>query len=160
MFLTRKVRLLRISHSMRMETVYFTLHVSGVMWILSGTSSLRDVIQIFRIRRSLIISNDFLWQAMCRGVLPSLFWRFGSHRLLDSSWDIEGVAKLTLVSDQDIIGLLSLLTAMCRGVSPFSFWAFGLHSSEDSKRGIKRIWQCSEWEWWYSSTLCLWSPNL
>ena len=49
-FPTRKVRLLRISHSMRMETVYFTLHVSGVMWILSGTSSLmKDVTPMFEI---------------------------------------------------------------------------------------------------------------
>ena len=33
------VRLLRISHSMRMETVYFTLHVSGIKLLLEGKCS-------------------------------------------------------------------------------------------------------------------------
>jgi len=39
-FQTKKVRLLRISLSIRMETVYFTLPASGVMWVSLGTSSL------------------------------------------------------------------------------------------------------------------------
>jgi len=45
-FPTRRVRLLRRSHSMMMVTVYFTLHASGVMWILFSTLSLiKDLIQ-------------------------------------------------------------------------------------------------------------------
>ena len=48
---TMKVRLLRISWSVGMETVYFTLHVGGMMWILSGISSLmKDVTPMFKIR--------------------------------------------------------------------------------------------------------------
>ena len=70
----------------------------------------------FLSRRWLIISNDRLQQAMCRGVSPSLFWAFGLHFLHDNSWTITSSCPY--------------LAAMCNGVfSEVELWTLGLHPS-------------------------------
>jgi len=50
-FTTGEIRLLSRSLSMRMETVFFILLASGVMWMLSDTYSLmKAAISIFRMK--------------------------------------------------------------------------------------------------------------
>ena len=91
--------------------------LSGISWAVSPFLLGMLVLHLLS-RRSMIICNNLKQQAICRGVLPSLFWAFE----LDWWWS----------NSLEIATVSLCLTAKCKGASPSLFWGFGSHSLYDN----------------------------